>query len=167
MEIRRIRPDDWPELRRLRLAALQDAPEAFLTRHAEAFEYPDDRWKERARLGSFGNGQATFLLVEDEQACGMVIGLTRPEDPSEVLLVGMWISPAHRRARHGAALVERLVAWATEAGAHSVVLGVTEGNDSALNLYESCGFVLTGERRDLPGHSALIEYTMQLQLSPG
>ena len=166
MEIRRISPDDWRELRRVRLSALQDTPDAFLTRHVEAVEYPDDVWKERARLGSIGNVQATFLLVEDEQACGMVAGLTRPEDPSEVLLVGMWIAPAHRRARHGAALVERLVAWATGAGAHSVVLGVTDGNDSALKLYESCGFVLTGERRDLPGHSARIEFTMQLQLPP-
>ena len=165
MEIRRIEPNDWEELRSVRLAAQQDSPEAYTTRYEEAVDYPDALWQERARAGSAGTDQATFLLVDGEQVCGMVTGLARPEDPVEVVLVGMWIAPAHRRAGHGLRLVERLIEWASQAGEDSVVLGVTSGNHSALTLYESCGFILTGERHDLPGHSALIEPTMRLQLS--
>ncbi len=165
MRIRRIEPNEWEELRNVRLAALQDTPGAFTTRYEEAVDYHDELWQERARAGSTGTDQATFLLVDGEQVRGMVTGLTRPEDPFEVLLVGMWIAPAYRRAGHGVRLVDRLIAWASSVGACSVVLGVTSGNDSALTLYESCGFTLSGERRDLTGHSALIEHTMRLPLS--
>jgi ribosomal protein S18 acetylase RimI-like enzyme len=165
MEIRRIEPDDWKLLRAVRLAALKDTPLAFLTRYDEAAEYPDAVWQQRARAGSAGNKQTTFLLLEGAPVCGMVTGLTGPEDPTEVLLVGMWVAPAYRRLGHGARLVARLIEWADDWGAASVRLGVTAENEAALSLYESCGFALTGQSRALSGHSALVEHTMRLRLS--
>jgi ribosomal protein S18 acetylase RimI-like enzyme len=163
MELRRIANEDWKDLRKVRLSALADSPQAFTTRYNDAADYPDVLWQQRARAGSNGAEQATFLLWDNERACGLVIGLAHED--GEVLLVGMWVAPPYRRAGHGARLVKEVVAWAAQIGAASVVLGVTDGNESALALYASCGFTLTGQRRDLPGHSARIEHTMRLQLS--
>ena len=165
MELRRIGPDDGANLRALRLAALRDSPDAFSTPYEEAVEYPGVLWQQRARAGSAGVEQATFLLFDGELACGVVTGLTQPRGGNEVLLVGMWIAPEHRRAGHGARLVGRLVGWAEEIGAPSVMLGVTSGNHPALALYRSCGFTLTGEQHPLPGRSDLVVHRMRLQLS--
>jgi ribosomal protein S18 acetylase RimI-like enzyme len=164
MELRRITPEDWQDLRTVRLAALADSPTAFITRYDEAAEYPDELWQRQAVAGSAGSEQAAFLLFDGKRVCGMAAGLSQAENADEVLLVGMWVAPPYRRSGHGARLVKKVVHWAAGRGAVSVVLGVTSGNDSAVALYESCGFSLTGRRRDLPGHSALVEHTMELQL---
>lgn len=59
--VRRVRPDDGPALRALRLAALSDAPSAFGASYdAEAARSPAE-WAERARLGSAGTELASFV----------------------------------------------------------------------------------------------------------
>ncbi|WP_462188796.1 MULTISPECIES: hypothetical protein [unclassified Frankia] len=49
---RRIEPDEGMLLRRLRLAALADAPSAFWQTLAEASARPAEEWDARARAGT-------------------------------------------------------------------------------------------------------------------
>jgi len=48
IEIRQIGPDDWKLLRATRLAALQDAPEAFESTYEGSLAFGEDEWRRRA-----------------------------------------------------------------------------------------------------------------------
>lgn len=63
--VRRVRPDDWPAIRALRLEALHDpmASVAFLETIAAAEARPDEDWKMRARAAAAGDDSAQFLAV--------------------------------------------------------------------------------------------------------
>jgi len=47
--VRRVEPDEWQTFRDIRLAALADAPSAYLTTLAEAQAQPDQLWRDRQR----------------------------------------------------------------------------------------------------------------------
>jgi RimJ/RimL family protein N-acetyltransferase len=51
--------------------------------------------------------------------------------------------------------VEAVIGWASDRGATSLYLGVTETNHPAIALYERCGFRPTGTRRPLEHTPAL------------
>ncbi|HZQ37096.1 MAG TPA: GNAT family N-acetyltransferase, partial [Dehalococcoidia bacterium] len=61
MEIRAVRPDEAALLRDVRLRALADAPEAFLTTLDEALAYPEQVWRERAATQP---GRVTLIAAE-------------------------------------------------------------------------------------------------------
>ena len=65
-------------------------------------------------------------------------------------LFGMWVAPEVRGQRVGRALVAAVIAWARGEGYRRVVLDVADANRAAIRLYESCGFVATGETGTLP-----------------
>jgi putative acetyltransferase len=69
IQIRHATEDDWQELKRIRLAALQDAPEAFGVSYAGAAAYTDEAWRDRAA----GRGPARFLFAfKGDTAVGIV-----------------------------------------------------------------------------------------------
>ena len=123
-EVRRIRPDEGPRLRALRLRALADAPTAFGSTLAREEAFTDDVWRDRAAGGASG----------------------------KPLLVGMFVEGVERSRGIGVALVEAVVAWARAHGATRLYLWVTATNDPAVALYDKCGFRPTGEQKPL-GHS--------------
>ena len=76
----------------------------------------------------------------------------------------MWTSPTHRRSGVGRALIEAVIAWAEETGGTHVGLWVTVGNTAAESLYQSMGFVPTGERQVLPSDPSKDEARMDRSL---
>ena len=150
MEIRRGRPDEWRELKELRLRALSDAPDAFGSSVDVESEYPDGVWEQRA------SDQPLFVAVEAQRWWGMA-GIFRPDVPSTVGIWGMWVDPSHRGRGIGRALLDAAVEWAREEGARRVVLTVTESNPAAHRLYVGSGFVPTGVRRPLSSNPTLTE----------
>lgn len=156
IEIRRVRPGDGERLRRVRLAALCDAPSAFARSYAEEVAEPPERWEAQARERSAGPDHTTFLAVDGDEVVGLVGG-HRTGD--EVELVSMWTDPAMRGHGVGALLVAAVVAWAD---GDPVNLWVTVGNDPAHRLYERCGFRTTGEYAPLPSDPCRDEVRMRL-----
>lgn len=77
---------------------------------------------------------------------------------------GMWVEPAGRDAGVGRALVDRTLAWGLQRGAASARLAVSIGNLAAEHLYESCGFVSTGEIEPLRPDSAVRVVWMEKSL---
>ena len=63
MEVRRIRPDEGPVLRAVRIAALTDTPSAFGASLADTLTLTDAEWAARARRGAAGDEIATFFAV--------------------------------------------------------------------------------------------------------
>jgi GNAT superfamily N-acetyltransferase len=152
-QIRRVRPDEWRELRELRLDALRDAPDAFVTTYEQALAYPDDEWRARTAW-------PTFVAVAGERLVGMATGWAKAHGVAA--LVQMYVRPEAR----GTPVAERLVAavldWARGEGFARVELGVAEGNVRAERLYARCGFARTGEVVEIDGYGADIRMALDL-----
>jgi GNAT superfamily N-acetyltransferase len=164
VEISRITPDDGPELQAVRLAALADAPFAFGSTLAEEAERTDAEWSDRARWGAAGVERITLLARQEQRVVGIAGGYREEIGATEVDLVSMWTAPDVRRSGLGRRLVGAVIDWAADTGASAVRLWVTRGNAPAQRLYESMGFVETGEYQPLPSDPCADEIRMVLQL---
>jgi len=177
VRVRRLEPDDWEAFRTARIAALRDAPTAFGSTAAQAEAMEEAEWRRRLAGGSTfgaeivppGGGPAPLTdgaTLWPHPIVGISGGFV--EDPASeagtVELVSMWVHPSARGRRVGEALVEAVVAWAVAGGAAQVHLWVTEGNASALRLYQRCGFDPTGETAPLPSDPRLTELGMLRRL---
>ena len=139
--VRRIRPSEADELRRVRLAMLADAPDAFHSRLEDEAAEPAGFWADRVRAAAAGEEVATFVAVCDGRHLGSATGL-RPDPDAPALLVAMWVEPAARGGGLGRALVEAVCGWAKRCGSASVELDVREHNRPALDLYRRAGFTV-------------------------
>lgn len=140
MSIVELGPEDWQECRAIRLRALADAPDAFSVMLEDAEQRPDELWREPLTLPG-----PTIAVRTAGGLVAMGGGYLPPEQPDVMMVWGMWTAPEARGRGHARALVSWLLDWAQDRGISTVELHVTEGNDTARALYESCGFVATGE----------------------
>jgi ribosomal protein S18 acetylase RimI-like enzyme len=157
---RRVRPDEWQQLRDTRLRALADAPTAFGTTHAEASTRPEGWWRDWAERSAASDTQAMFLAWHD----GAPVGIAGAFDDGRWNVVSMWVDPAHRGSGVGRALLDAVVGFARDRGATHVTLGVTDGNDAARALYERYGFAETGAAEPLRSHPELMVRDLRLEL---
>jgi GNAT superfamily N-acetyltransferase len=146
--VRRINADEGPLLRRMRLAALADAPGDATTTLARAEAHGEDHWAESAIANASGALQATFFAEprrhdDDLPAVGMV-GCYANRDGT-VNIVGLWSAPGFRDIGVASALLAAVAAWARDSGADRLRLWVVERNEFARRFYESEGFTATGE----------------------
>ena len=152
--VRRLRSDDVDLFRTVRLAALEDSPDAF----GETLEgaYAAD-WHARTTGGATLSDRAVFLAVADDVPIGMVF-VRCGASPDPAFLGGMWVSPEFRRHGIGRALVQHGVAFLRSAGQVDVSLWVTRGHSEALVFYRSLGFRETGATSTLrPGSDVIID----------
>ena len=146
VEIRRLAPADLRAYKALRDDMLEGHPEAFTSdalteRHRRADDY-------LPRLG-LEQPDGGHLLLGAWDAAGLVgaIGLERDRRLKVRHighLVGMMVRERSRGRGVGQALLDALVAEARAAGLELLTLTVTEGNASAIGLYERAGFVRFG-----------------------
>lgn len=166
VSIQRIAADQWQGYRRIRLAALADAPEAFASTYAESVAQPDEFWRGRAARGADGDQVVIFIAVHEPT--GKWIGLgggMRPGDPpADVDVTSVWVHPQHRGRGVAPALVRQILQWAGESGAVSAGLWVTIGNVPAGRLYDGLGFRRTGATQPLPSDPTRVEEQLLLDL---
>lgn len=138
MEIRRLTADDAPEYRAVRLRSLREHPEAFTSSFEE-----DDRQPLEAMVQRLGHAsRKVWGAFEAGKLCG-TIGLdpeTRGRARHKATVVGMYVAPEAKGRGTGRALLDTLLAQARDTGFELLVLTVTEGNSSAIKLYERAGF---------------------------
>ena len=158
IDVRRVRPDEWQELRDVRLRALADAPYAFASTHAREAAFDEAGWRRRI------DGGPWWLARSDALPVGLVACYATEEDGDVRHLVAMWVDQAHRGTGAAAQLVEAVCAWAASDGGRVVSLWVADGNDRARRFYERLGFAPTGERQALPSAPDVGEERMELRL---
>ena len=159
VRIERLAPDAWPRLRKIRLRALRDAPEAFGSRFDEAAVRPTESWPQSIEE------LATFLGVLDGADIGIVRAVKLEATPGTGNLLSMWVAPEVRRRGVGELLVEAVIDWARSEGLGRLVLDVADLNAHAIALYERMGFEPTGETGNLgPGRESVLEHQRALQL---
>lgn len=147
VEVRYTTEDDWQELKRVRLAALLDAPTAFGVSYASAVAYTDEAWRERAA----GRGPARYILAfEGEDAVGIVAYV--PDAKQELNLIAMWVSPEQRGTPTASRLVDAVKTHAKAAGHPRILLGVAPTNARAAAFYQNQGFTFLPEWEALESH---------------
>jgi GNAT superfamily N-acetyltransferase len=156
-EIRRVRAEEWREVRDLRLEALHDplAPLAFLETFEQASAEPDAFWQGRAAGGAEGSRVGQWVAIVDGAWVGTVAviafragevdyyGADVPEPRAN--LIGVYVRPTHRRGGIIEALVATAAGWTAEQGFAELVLDVHQMNARAIGAYRRCGFEATGE----------------------
>lgn len=161
VSLRVLTAEEWAEWRRLRLAALAEAPDAFGSTLAEWSGPGDreDRWRAR-----FENVPFNLLAELDGEPAGMV-GASWPEE-GVVELLSMWVAPTARGRGVGDALIRAVLDWARQCGAEQVALAVRERNDHAIGLYRRNGFRDAGPSGNGAG-TPQAERTMLRPVAPG
>ncbi|MFJ3232160.1 GNAT family N-acetyltransferase [Streptomyces sp. NPDC086787] len=156
--VRAIQADEWPEVKELRLRALQDAVAhlAFLETYEDAAARPDAFWQERALGGAEDAasvrqvvavapggewvGSVTVLMEE----AGSTDWAGFPVERRQAHVVGVYVRPEHRGNGLLDALFAAGLAWAWERGAERARLLVHEDNGRARAAYQKVGFEPSG-----------------------
>ncbi|MGD0686975.1 MAG: GNAT family N-acetyltransferase [Streptosporangiaceae bacterium] len=174
-EIRRAVPEDWATLRRVRLAALAEAPQAFGSTLDGEIGRPEQYW--RARIAA----SPQFIAWADGEPVGIAAGFAERASSGGAIssdgtdgsggrsgdikgecrespghgdgasgswhLVSMWVSPAARGRGIADDLVAAVSGCARADGAQRLTLWVTDVNARAQAFYQRLGFRGTGRRQ--------------------
>lgn len=142
-----LTPDDWQLWRKLRLAALAEAPEAFGSTLADWSGLGDTEQRWRARLA---NVPLNLALTMGGEPVGMV-SATAPGFDEEVELISLWVAPAGRGRGVGDEALRQVAAWAHDQHpGHDLVLSVRTDNRPARALYDRHDFIDAGPSPDDP-----------------
>lgn len=147
VEIRRVRAQDWPALRALRLEALADTPIAYLETLAQAQQLPDSEWRGRALRGAAAGDSFQVLAWHGDRAVGTCVAFLRDR---AAWLAAVYLAPTHRGQDLLAAMVGQCADWARAAGAPVLRLEVHEDNHRAGAAYRRLGFLDSGQRTPYP-----------------
>jgi ribosomal protein S18 acetylase RimI-like enzyme len=163
--VRRFAPDEWRLYRTLRLAALEESPDAFATTLSRERQLTDEEWAARLSRGASSPRELPVVVELNGEPAGLAwVRLRDDGQVTEAHLYHMWVAPQHRRHGAGRVLVDAAIAWARRLGAGVMLLDVTAGNGAAARLYEAAGFEATGIVEPLRPGSDLQSRAMRLVL---
>ncbi|MFE6733554.1 GNAT family N-acetyltransferase [Microbacterium sp. NPDC057650] len=148
VEIRRIAPGEWQEVKALRLRALGDAVAhlAFLDTVEHASTQPDEFWRDRTVNAAVGDAAAQFVAITaDGEWVGSATVIENRDRPGSGLVVGVYVADGHRGAGTMEGLFDAAASWARQTGRSALYLEVHVDNLRAQRAYERWGFVRTGE----------------------
>jgi ribosomal protein S18 acetylase RimI-like enzyme len=166
--VRVLAEDDWDTYRQMRLAALKESPQAFVSTYDEELTYDEDFWRLRMRRST------RLLAVRDEDNVGVVsLGDAQPiNDDSDLQvsqrvaeLFGMWVDPQARGTGVAWRLVDAAAAEAREQQRTHLMLWVVVDNGRAVAFYSSYGFRPSDSRRPVRTDETLTEMAMVLPVS--
>jgi tRNA threonylcarbamoyl adenosine modification protein YeaZ/ribosomal-protein-alanine acetyltransferase len=149
------RPDAYPAPKDVKFRAItpMDLVEVYAI---EKDSYQHDPWS-MGQIKEEVAGKSRYYIVAEKD--GKVIGYAgalKRGDSTDVMT--LTVAQAHRRLGIGRELLRRLIDWARTQKTPSMMLEVRAGNDEAIPLYESFGFVAISRRDNYygPGMTAII-----------
>ncbi|WP_374354511.1 N-acetyltransferase family protein [Chitinimonas sp.] len=146
IRIARLQSSDAADYRTLMLAAYALHPDAFTSTAQEREQQPLSWWA--ARIGAEDDAGEQVIGAWVDGTLAGVVGVSyerRAKTRHKSGLFGMYVAAPFRQLGLGRQLVEAALALARQRdGVRLMQLTVSEGNASALRLYQSCGFMLFG-----------------------
>jgi ribosomal protein S18 acetylase RimI-like enzyme len=160
--VRTLGGDDWQIYRQLRLAALQEAPQAFVSTYSDEQAYDADFWQQRM-------ARARRLVAEIGHGSSIehagIVSVGQAERPEVGDLYGLWVAPEHRGAGVAMQLVQGAAERARIDGLRWITLWVATENGRAVAFFSSVGFRPTEERRPMAGQHDSAEIAMELAVT--
>ncbi|WP_018157077.1 GNAT family N-acetyltransferase [Demetria terragena] len=158
ISVRALGDDDWQAYRDIRLAALEESPDAFAASHQREKQFDESFWRQRmsrsrrlvAELDGAPVGVVSVGDVVDEA------DVDQDGDTSEAVaeLFGLWVSPDLRGKGVAWKLVEAGVNQAREEKLDHVVYWVGIDNGRGVAFASSFGFRPTDSRRPMKAEAA-------------
>lgn len=144
MSIRFLSTAEWRLLRRVRLAALADSPQSFLSAYDRERRFGQGEWEHELRRGEW----AVWAEADRVHA---LLGATPEPDVAEHerYLSYLWVHPCCRRTGLATKLVHAMLDRLRTLDTTRVWLWVLDGNEAATALYRQLGFVPIGDRQPL------------------
>ena len=165
MRVERVRPDDWPAWKAIRLEALADTPIAFMELLADAQAKTDAQWRDRTVAAAEGDAHGLWLARDGDRVVGCIGGM-RYEAGDDVVVYTVYVSPTARSAGVLDLLLDAVTAWArTLDGVGRLRLEVHEDNARARAAYLRRGFVETGGTAPFPHDPSRLELEMARPLN--
>jgi len=150
VRVERVRPEQWPLWRAIRLEALADTPIAFLELLADAQSKTDAQWQDPTTAAAQGDAHGLWLARDGDRVVGCIGGV-RYEPGDDVLVYTVYVSPPVRSAGVLDRLLEAVTDWTrTLEGVARLRLEVHEDNARARAAYVRRGFVETGATAPYP-----------------
>jgi GNAT superfamily N-acetyltransferase len=139
--VRALTEDDWDQYRSIRLAALEESPEAFVATRAEEEAYDENFWRVRMK-------RSRRLL--DGRPVGVAsVGDVSSETPQVAQLFGLWVRPSSRGTGVATKLVNEGAAQARQLGKTHLTYWVGTDNGRAVAFASGFGFRPTDNRRPM------------------
>jgi len=144
ISVRALGEEDWQQYRDIRLAALQEAPDAFVATWAQEEAFDEQVW--RARML-----RSTRLLAEREGSVVGVVSLGQAEESfaHSAELFGFWVAPEARGTGVAWKLVEAGAEEARKEGHSQLGYWVGTDNGRAVAFASSFGFRPGNTRRPM------------------
>jgi ribosomal protein S18 acetylase RimI-like enzyme len=164
--VTRFTPQQWLVYRALRLASLEESPDAFGALLSEQQEWPDMLWKMRLEAGIFSDDAYPLLAQCDGGPAGLIWGKVEGKSAAApvVHVYQVWVAPAYRGRGIAHALLAEVIAWARTKNARGVQLSVALTAATATRLYQRAGLVNAGPPELLRDNAALQTQPMYLPL---
>jgi RimJ/RimL family protein N-acetyltransferase len=150
-DVRSLGPDEWLTLRDIRLAALRESPDLFLSTYEKEKDYDERKWRAEFTRGCWN---VCFL---EEKPMGLLGVTPDPDSPADTrYLEYLWVAPSGRRRGVAGHMLKIVLDRLRVVGVRTALIWVLDGNDVAIRLYEQVGFIRTHHREPLvarPGRS--------------
>lgn len=136
--MRRLRPDEWADFRRTRLAALAADPGAFVRTADEELARPVSHWSEMLE----SDDGAVFGLFDGSTLVGMTaVYIDRSIPARDTAALAMtWLHPDYRGNRLSHEIFERRIAWARGKPVARIAVSHREGNEPSRRAIVAHGF---------------------------
>jgi ribosomal protein S18 acetylase RimI-like enzyme len=159
-DIKLLAADEWLTLREIRLSALHDSPDAFLSTYEREREFGEDEWR-----AEFNRGDWTVGAIGKRSVS--LVGITQELDAPvhERYLEYLWVTPEFRRNGIAFNMINVVLSRLKRSGVRTVFLWVLDGNEAAVRLYRRVGFVSNHHRQPLEAYPGRSEELMQLDLA--
>jgi GNAT superfamily N-acetyltransferase len=141
--VRALTEDDWEQYRDVRLAALEDSPDAFVATLEEERGYDEAFWRTRM------NRSRRLLAEVDGKAVGVASVGQVADNPAVAELFGLWVAPSSRGAGVASQLVQAGADTARRDGKSHLAYWVGADNGRAVAFASGFGFRPTDSRRPM------------------
>lgn len=160
VDFRVLKEHEWPTLRDVRLTALKDSPDTFLTTYDRELEFDEALW-----CTEFDRGDWIVGTLGGKSMC--LAGLVKAAEigTNERYIEYMWVDPLHRRSRVAATMLEFVFDYARGLAVRRIYLYVLDGNEPAFKLYEGIGFRKTNKINWLDAKPGRFEQRMVRELT--
>ena len=153
ISVRLLAEDDWRDYRAIRLASLQEAPQAFLASYADEADQPEPYWRGRLR-------HATRLLAESDGTPLGVASLEMTRETADAVdFCDLWVTPAARNTGVASRIVQAAIDQAMRNGCTRLYYWVSTENGRAIGFAVNAGFRVTSQRR--AAHVENVEFGTQ------